>query len=287
MSAPSVAPAQASPRWFAGDTTEPTRSTPVGIVCTTVLVVTYMLGNVLGSVSRWAPLVLAVVTVLALAARATLAVHVGLLTLLHSLAWRVPVVGGMWPINNLSALVAYAAIVLSFRPLRETSGWLRRGRVDRVTRLAIAAFSLTSAVALVAWRYGAHVNMSVYRRFVPAFALTMPGWELVVALPVGVLAFAMLNAAFEEVIWRGVIMQSLESAFGRGALVCVLQAVGFGVWHFRGFPSGYLGSALATIFALMMGVLRMRGRGMLAPWLAHVCADTTIFILVAAMVLGS
>ena len=106
------------------------------------------------------------------------------------------------------------------------------------------------------------------------------------ALPVGIVLFAMLNAALEETIWRGVVMQSFESTFGRGAFVCVLQAVGFGVWHFRGFPSGVIGSVLAGIFALMMGILRMRGRGMLAPFLAHVCADTTIFVLVAAMVLG-
>ena len=82
-------------------------------------------------------------------------------------------------------------------------------------------------------------------------------------------------------------MQSLESSFGRGAFVCVLQAVGFGVGHYRGFPSGVVGSALAFVFALMMGALRMRGRGMFAPWLAHVCADTTIFVMIAAMALGA
>ena len=44
--------------------------------------------------------------------------------------------------------------------------------------------------------------------------------------------------------------------------------------------------SLATIFALMMGELRARSRGMLAPFVAHVFADVTIFLLVAAMVLG-
>jgi membrane protease YdiL (CAAX protease family) len=119
---------------------------------------------------------------------------------------------------------------------------------------------------------------------VPPFAFALPPAALVVAAPFGIVLLAMANAAFEEVVWRGVIMQSLESAFGRGAFVCVLQAVGFGVWHFRGFPSGVVGSVLAGIFALMMGILRMRGRGMLAPFIAHVCADATICALVAAMV---
>src|SRR5262249_16711316 len=96
--------------------------------------------------------------------------------------------------------------------------------------------------------------------------------------------FAMLNASFEEAIWRGAVFQSLEAAVGRGWLAWALQGIGFGLWHFRGFPSGWVGVGLATIFALMMGMLRMQGRGMLAPWVAHVFADATIFTMVAAMV---
>jgi membrane protease YdiL (CAAX protease family) len=120
----------------------------------------------------------------------------------------------------------------------------------------------------------------------PAFSRDLPRGQLIALLPVGIVVFAAQNAVFEEVIWRGAVMQSLESAFGRGAFVCVLQAAGFGVWHFRGFPSGVIGSALAGIFALMMGILRMRGRGMLAPFVAHLCADTTIYVMVAIMALG-
>jgi membrane protease YdiL (CAAX protease family) len=105
-------------------------------------------------------------------------------------------------------------------------------------------------------------------------------------IPFGIIAFAALNAAFEEIIWRGVVMDALEAAVGRGWCAWLLQGIGFGVWHYAGFPSGWVGVGLATIFALMMGMLRMRGRGMLAPWIAHVFADVTIFILVAAMVIS-
>jgi hypothetical protein len=36
---------------------------------------------------------------------------------------------------------------------------------------------------------------------------------------------------------------------------------------------------LDAIFAWMMGALRMPSRGMLAPWIARVLADVTLFVL--------
>ena len=99
------------------------------------------------------------------------AVHVGLFALLHFLAFRLPFIGGHWPLDNLTALALYALLAATVRPLRATSGWLRRGSVDRVTRVAIAGFSATSAVALVLWRYGSHTDLTRFRAYVPAFAL--------------------------------------------------------------------------------------------------------------------
>jgi membrane protease YdiL (CAAX protease family) len=111
----------------------------------------------------------------------------------------------------------------------------------------------------------------------------VPTW----ALPFAGVAFAALNAAFGEIVWRGVLMYALEAVLDSRWVIWLLQGGGFGIWHYaRGFPRGWIGVALATIFAFMMGALRTRSRGMLAPWIAHVCADATIFILTVAMVLG-
>jgi membrane protease YdiL (CAAX protease family) len=143
----------------------------------------------------------------------------------------------------------------------------------------MAGFVLASAIALVVWRFWTDTNMAVYRGFVP----NVPTWML----PLGILLFAMLNAAFEEVIWRGVLMYAIESAVGPGTAAWLLQGVGFGIWHYQGFPRGWVGVGLATIFALMMGALRIRSKGMLAPFIAHVFADVTIFSLVAAFVLDA
>ncbi len=274
--------------WLAGEIAPPARASRTGVVCSLGVVGMYALSYALPSeVAGTALLVgIAVATVVAAAARAPFAVHAGVLALLSGLAPRVAVLGAVWPLNVVGPLVVYAVLARAARPLRETTGWLRLGRLDRTTALAIAAFATASAIALVVWRFASHSDLTRFRAFVPGFVLALPTGVLVVGLPLGIGLYAMLNAAVEEVIWRGVAMQALESAVGRGALACLLQAIAFGVWHYRGFPSGVVGSALAGIFALMMGILRMRGRGLLAPWLAHVLADTTIFVLVAVMVFG-
>jgi membrane protease YdiL (CAAX protease family) len=274
--------------WLAGEIAPPARAGGTGVVCALAVVAMYALSYALRSEVAAAALLagIAVATGAAAAARAPFAVNAGVLALLSGLSPRVPVVGAVWPLNIVTPLVVYAVLAAAARPLRETAGWLRLGRLDRTTWLAIATFATVSAVALVIWRFASHTDLTRFRTFVPAFVLALPTGVLIAVLPLGIGLYAALNAAVEEIIWRGVAMQALESAVGRGALACVLQAIGFGVWHYRGFPSGVVGSALAGIFALMMGILRMRGRGMLAPWIAHVLADTTIFVLVAIMVLA-
>jgi uncharacterized protein len=66
----------------------------------------------------------------------------------------------------------------------------------------------------------------------------------------------------------------------------VLQAGSFGLQHAHGFPRGVIGVALAGSWAVMLGVLRHRSRGLFAPTLAHVVADATIAVLVLTIVRG-
>jgi membrane protease YdiL (CAAX protease family) len=218
---------------------------------------------------------LGLATAVAFAARAWTAAHAALVCFLHYTVFRTPI---SWPLSLAVVLVAYGALVATLPPLRASCLWLRRGAIDRRTWAMIAAFVVASATALVVWRYTTSEDVRAFRVFVPAGVPTWSIWP-------GIVLFAMLNASFEETIWRGAIFQSLEATFGRGWIAWALQGIGFGVWHFRGFPRGWVGVGLATIFALMMGMLRMRSRGMLAPWIAHVFADVTIFVMIAAMVL--
>jgi len=78
-------------------------------------------------------------------------------------------------------------------------------------------------------------------------------------------------------------MQSMDSAFGPGVVSIFLQAWLFGAMHYlQGFPNGGWGLVMAAVYGLMLGWLRRRSQGMLAPWLAHICADMVIFAILAA-----
>jgi uncharacterized protein len=215
----------------------------------------------------------AVAGIVAYARKAWPAVHVALLASVLPLTMATRL---LWPVPGILALAVYGALVLLVPSLRRTAGWLRRGSLDRTTRLLLPVTILLPAIALPLWFLLFRPDLSAYG----GIAAGTPLW--VIAL--GVLAYAMSIAAAEEAIWRGVVMQGTDAAFGAGYGSVAAQALGFGVWHFYGFPGGVVGVGLTAFFAAMMGLLRRRTRGMLVPWLAHVCADTVIITIVLAHV---
>lgn len=101
----------------------------------------------------------------------------------------------------------------------------------------------------------------------------MSAWALVA---VGII-FPLVNATVEEFIFRGAMMSALGRVFASPMVVNLLQAVSVGLLHKDGFPSGAWGIAMAGLYAFL---LRQRTGGLLAPWVAHVVADITIFCIV-------
>jgi membrane protease YdiL (CAAX protease family) len=86
--------------------------------------------------------------------------------------------------------------------------------------------------ALAAWVYLLKPDISDLTGMIP----DQPVW----LLALGGLVFALVNATFEEWVWRGVFQPTLEREFGV-AWAIVLQAVSFGVAHAHGFPRGAVG----------------------------------------------
>lgn len=181
--------------------------------------------------------------------------------------WRVPTAGFFVPLL-LSALVC-----APFGPLRARFRWLRKGSLDQVTWFLVILTSLVSALALILWALwtdylGVATQMIGPLREAPrwfSFFVVVPG-------------FALVNAAAEELVYRGFLQDALETAFpARPWLSLGLQASAFAAAHFQaGFPNGIVGYSMTFIYALMLGYLRRRSSGMLAPWAAHVAADAVI-----------
>lgn len=183
-----------------------------------------------------------------------------------------------WQVEMAIALAAYAAMTTLVPTLRPPPGWAERGR------LPLRWIALVGGVtpgALTAWLLLMKPDLS---DLTSSALLQAPRSVLLV----GGVVFALLNAALEELIWRGVIQAALVSSSPSRAGVqaaILIQAASFGLQHAHGFPRGAVGVTLAASWGVMLGLLRQHSRGLLAPFLAHVVADATIAILVLGYVL--
>lgn len=181
----------------------------------------------------------------------------------------IPALADLWPLPLVIAL----ALVLVPAPLR---GPMPRG--DLRTWPWIAALWLLVAVALPSWLLLVQPDLSDITARLPDV-----GWPATIALGV---VFATTNALAEELAWRHVLWEALASRGAPAAAIVGIQALSFGVAHIEGFPRGALGVALAAGYGLLLGILRVRAGGLLAPVLAHIGADAVIFALILATALG-
>ena len=170
-------------------------------------------------------------------------------------------------------LAAYAAVWRLRHGKDRFPDWFTAGTFTREVTLTAAFAVVVSGVVLSIWFRWVHPDIDdIIQSFVP-------DWPLA-ALIIGGLLFSMFNAALEELAYRGIIMSALEAVFGPGAVSLATQAIAFGLLHIHGFPRGGSGIMLAFLFGVLMGWVRRRSGGLLAPWAAHVCADVVIVGLV-------
>lgn len=183
----------------------------------------------------------------------------------------------LWP-GVLPPVVSFAIAALlarRFRTLRPLTK-LPRGSLDRDVRWMVGAVVVVAAAGIATWvaAAGPHAY-SEGTRLAVRHARAQPIWILA---PVGVV-FAVANAAAEEVFFRGAFMGGLTDSVGLSAALPI-QAVSFGLIHLGGFPSGGVGVVLAAAFGVMLGLLRVRAGGLVAPWVAHALADLAIISVI-------
>ncbi|HYX71125.1 MAG TPA: hypothetical protein VE732_00015, partial [Nitrososphaera sp.] len=161
-----------------------------------------------GTVVFWSISILSLLTVLAVAFRFIQAIHL----LSFSLLWLtlpliVPALG-FWPQILLLPIIIYALVVAAIPNLRRSILWLRAGHPTSDIIILILTAMVLSSSALVGWYLLFRPNISSHLAMIPK----MPMW----LLPLACLGFAMVNAAMEEIVFRGIMMQALDSALGAG-----------------------------------------------------------------------
>ncbi len=178
--------------------------------------------------------------------------------------------GLLWQVVMPLALVGYSLVARRI-PALLSSGWRDLGQVPWGLTVMCGA---VTPVALVSWVLVMQPNLNDLLQPISQFSPPL----LVV---IGAL-FVVLNAAGEELIWRGVFQDRLSTLFGTQAAI-LIQGVSFGIQHTHGFPRGIVGVCLAGVWGLLQGWLRAGSGGVLAPILAHTVADATIAVIVFIM----
>jgi uncharacterized protein len=209
----------------------------------------------------------------AMLAGAVYAVHAVLFAALLLIPGPVIPLFQVWPFTILGPLVIYGAAVLAIPRLRHSIGWIRRGTIDtKVTILIIAAVSVSS-LSLVGWIVWMKPDIQPYLALMPE----LPFW----VYPFAGLGFAVVNAAMEEIVFRGILMEAVDSAIGAGYGSVCIQAVPFAALHYiAGFPNGIPGFVMVLFYGVTLGAIRHISKGMLAPLVTHLAADITIFSIV-------
>ena len=103
------------------------------------------------------------------------------------------------------------------------------------------------------------------------------------ALPfigIGIVA-ALLNAFWEEAVFRAAPLSMLQRAVGPGMGVLILAAW-FGIGHYYGgIPSGPIGLIATGAVAVLLGRAMIETRGFVWPFALHFAIDAVIFTLIA------
>jgi len=266
---------------YAGFIEAPSRLPFFGI--TVVLLVVGVLSIALVSLDGggiWSLALLSGLLLVALILRLDYAIHAALLALLTLLLVNCFPHFQIWPFSILLPLTAYGVIVSLTPSLRQSVGWIRKGSMNSdVIRLIIITV-IVSAFALVAWMLLLKPDIEHHLALVP----DVPVWTY----PLIGIFFAVFNAVMEESVYRGILMEALDSALGESYWSVCIQALPFAALHYlSGFPNGGLGFIMTLVYGIMLGAIRRLSKGMLAPVVAHIAADLTIFSIVAFIIVQS
>ncbi len=230
--------------------------------------------NQLAPLNTWVALALFLPMPWAIRSRCLPAIHLSVLLALMGFVPRLELLHCPHLVLKAALVLPYFLVVACLAPLRHSLEWLRKGSMESRAWGLIVLISLLALAGDWGWAHFVNPNLSRYGiRLVPAMAGTL--------LPVYAVGFAAANALIEEIIWRGVMMTALDAVLGAGWLALALQALQFGIAHFRrGFPNGWLGLAMTAFFGAYMGLIRRYSKGLLACWIAHAVADLIIICLV-------
>jgi len=150
--------------------------------------------------------------------------------------------------------------------------WNRFGKIDAKTWMQMILSSICAVASLLIWAQWSdslgHVASMIQS------LKTAPFWLVALVL---IPLFSLLMSLAEEILYRGIMLDTVEELTGSAITAQVVQAATYGAFHYaKAFPNGSVGFVMVFAFGILLGYLRRRTKGLLAPYLVHVAADLTI-----------
>jgi uncharacterized protein len=246
------------------------RSLSLSSAIITLPIVVFSIFQVLPSKQVWALLLLSCLSIPAIVIHSTAAFHTILFCFLLVFLPLTFQMFSWWPFRLLMPLLAYHLIVLLSPNLRRSYMGLQRGHINKDVFLLMLATIFISTLALIVWCWLLKPDLSIYFGQIPNMPL--------IVIPLAGLAFSVMNAVMEEFAFRGIIMSGASNAFETATISVFFQAIAFGLFHYLGgFPNGVIGASLTFVYGVLLGFIRNRSQGMMAPVVTHIFADLVIF----------
>jgi uncharacterized protein len=173
-----------------------------------------------------------------------------------------------WPLFWIAALASYLLVVWMMSPLRTTFHCWQIGKATPAALLAAVVIAVVSCATLFVFQRFSSPNLRPLAATLPVGALGIAATGI---------AFSILNAVFEEIVFRGILFDSI-APWGRSNTIFLTSAL-FGLGHLHGYPPGLVGAILAGVFGAALCGLRLLTGGLGMSIATHVTADATIFIL--------
>ena len=177
----------------------------------------------------------------------------------------------------LPAIVLYLLVLARVKHFRKYVHWIQKGNFTRPVIIFTIGLVCLSSIALIVWAVWIKEDLSRYTAFIPILPLPM--------LLLYGLAFPLFNSFFEEFISRAVLYDGFSAIWQSKTAVIIMQASVFALWHYPGFPGGAAGVIMVFCWSIMLGVIRLKARGMLPVLAAHYMADLTIALILFFMII--
>lgn len=173
-----------------------------------------------------------------------------------------------WPLDlYLASFLIYFALRF-FKMLPEKINW--ELKLTRGMMFSLILIVVPSLVCLVGYFY---YHPEVAKQFP---YLDVPAWTM----PLIILLIALVNGFREEIYFRFLLQNSLNGVFSYPTGI-IISAILFGFIHFQaGFPQGYLGVFLTSLFGLLVGLQYFFYKSAILTGLTHAVTDAVMFSII-------